>query len=243
MRATPTCILFTMLALGCSGSADQATPTDPAATGPATEGQAPSIDAPTGQEGAAPPPYGRITPPGFVLDEGEGVTLSGSIRFVGAAEPVGTLMLEISVDPGEGAETTGPIHVQELEGLGEWSAQVPEDLGPIRLIAYFDADMNGPGPDEPQGHYDPPLSVGSEDIPGIDFMVTDQAQPEDPSAPPPETSDFEPHVKSESEKEAEPPLMVIGTGDVPGAEGAPTEEAPVVEAPVEKAPAEAAPVE
>jgi hypothetical protein len=241
MRATLSCILLSMLAMGCSGSADQAANT-PAATGPAPNGQAASIEAPTGEEGAAPPPYGRITPPGFVLDEGEGVTLSGTIRFVGAAEPVGTLMMEINVDPGADNPAAGPIHVQELEGLGDWAVQVPEDLGPIMIIAYFDADMNGPNPEEPKGHYDPPLSVGSEDIPGIDFMVTDEVPPDDPTELPPPTVVDDGTVPPEGRKAEPEPLMLIHEKEAP-AEAAPAEEPPAEEPPVEAAPAEEPPAE
>jgi hypothetical protein len=246
MRATPLFVLFATLTLGCSGSADQAG-AGPAATGPAPGGAGGAIDAPTGDEGSAPPAYGRITPAGFVLDADEGVKLSGTLRYVGQAEPVGTLMLEISVDPGPDGETAGPIHVQELEGLGEWALQVPEDLGPIKILAYYDADMNGPGPEEPKGHYDVPINVGSEAIPGIDFIITDEAPaPPDPDAPPPNTTgdEFQFDPKSvdgempplgEAEK-GEPPLMIIkSTADAANAVDAPTEEAPAEEAPATEA--------
>ena len=227
MRTTPTTILATVLTLACSvpdpptpppGAEGAGVPAKfvelpeggPVGTAPSADvvqdGPADAVVDPDIIVAGAPPSYGRITPPGFILREGEGVKLSGTIAYMGQTDPIGTLTLEVAVDPGQGKPTTGPLHVQELEGPGEWSLLVPEDLGPVQLLAYFDADMNGPGEDEYQGHYGSPLTVAKAAITGLDISIDGDRIPKtDLVDPPPGEAQGEPSAAPAPQDEGELP--------------------------------------
>lgn len=234
MRALLASSLSLMLSVGCSGPEQGITP-------PQGPGNAPAGGDAVGGGGGGgaggPPAFGRVDPPGFVLGENEGVELSGRLTYLDEAEPVGSLRLEIMAVVSE-AETT-LLAVQDLEELGDWTMRVPADLGEITVLAYFDAEMNGPSPGEPIGQLFENIVVGSEDISGIDLAVSAM----EPGPPPGDGA-----VEGEGDQIIQGPDKVgkdpKGEGEkAPEGEAQPIEEAPEEAAPEEAAPAEAAPAE
>jgi len=196
--------------------------------------------------GDAPPAFGRIDPPGFVLDEG--VLISGTITNGSGLEPVGTLRLEIALRPTEDAvapseaapseaapsdgEPNVPeaaiskyvlLHVEDLEGLGPFQVRVPEDLGSVGLLAYFDEEMNGPSYEDMKSVPMDPVNVGLIDISGIELVI--MAEDHVPGATPPTEPSGEPAVTVE---EAPPTDEVT-----------PAPEEAIVEPPASAPPAEA----
>ncbi len=217
MSFTRTILLAPIFVLGC-GSSDPATTPAPGDVVAPPNPEAPAVEGEPGegiiQEGDTPPAFGRIDPPGFVLGDGEGVLISGTVVQKAEIEPVGTLRLEVSVLTGpEDTPMNQMVHVQDLEGLGEFQIRVPADLGKVNLTAYFDEEMNGPNPGELGGGTQEPFTVGSTDVTGVvlslDAVLGD----------PPEGQEIGPDGKP-----------VIGPG-------APIDAAPVPEPAVDDAPA------
>ncbi len=235
MRSHLLATLPLLLVLGCSGPEQGITP--PQGPGNAPNG-GDATDGGGGGGPGGPPAFGRVDPPGFVLSESEGVVLSGRLTYIDEAEPAGTLRLEVMAMLADGESTL--LAVQDLEELGDWKMRVPKDLGAIGILAYFDAEMNGPSPGEPLGQVFEPVVVGQEDIAGIDLTLSamEPVAPE-AGAPGPEGEKGE---ELEEPPEAGAAAEPAPVEDAP-AEPAPVEEAPAEPTPVEEAPAVPAPVE
>jgi hypothetical protein len=234
-------LLATLSLVACGASQPDATQPQPgggAAPPPAGDaapegGTAPAP--PTGEPGAgeevegsgpeAPPPYSRVEPPGFVLEQGEGVKISGSIVNTSDIEPVGTLRLEVSVETGpEDLPIQKMVHVEDLEGLGAFSIRVPADLGKVFLSAYFDEDMNGPTPGELGGAIREPLVIGKQAVGDVRIDLAF------PLGDPPEGMEVKPGGMGGSGPAAEP-----HAGGTPPAEAGEAAEAPAEEAAEEAA--------
>jgi hypothetical protein len=247
-----------LLTLACSGPEQGITPPQGPGNDPAGGGAA---DADGGGGGGAPPAFGRVDPPGFILGDDEGVELSGNLSYIDEVEPVGSLRLEVMAVVGE-AETT-LLAVQDLEELVDWKMRVPKDLGEITILAYFDAEMNGPSPGEPLGQLFENLVIGSESIGGIDLVLSAKEPGPPPTGdehgaevPPPADGPVHPGDKGDDPgrpgvdgpaasgpAEAAEPEPEPAPAEPAPAEAAPAEAAPAEAAPAEAAPAEAAPAE
>ncbi len=163
-----------------------------------------------------------------MLGPGEGVSLKGTVAYKGEAEPVGTLRLEVSVVTGpEDTPMNQMVHVEDLEGVGDFSIQVPADLGQVFLMAYFDEEMNGPNEGEMGGGNEDPITVAKANITGIELVV------DSPLGDPPEGQEIGPDGKP-----VRPPAAEEAPAEEPAAEPA-AEEAPAEEPAAEEAPAEA----
>jgi hypothetical protein len=151
-------------------SAGDAAPAPEGDAAPAGDGAPGGSNAPDGAGPDSPPPYGRVEPPGFVLEQGEGVAISGTIANTSEIEPVGTLRIEVAVETGpEDLPIQKMVHVEDLEGMGAYTIRVPADLGKVFLSAYFDEDMNGPTPGELGGALRDPIMVGKQALTGVDI--------------------------------------------------------------------------
>ncbi len=175
----------------------------------------------------------RIEPPGFGLEEGEGVLLSGTVVYDGPVE--GQLRVEI-LQPGAEAQPPQLLHAINLDGLGPWSVIAPTGLGEVNVLAYIDLDQNGPSPGEPMTPPDNAIVVGEVDLIDIELALsTEQAPPpvkDGEGAAPAEAAGAAP---ADGEPVPPPP-----EGEAP-ADGEPVPPPPEAEA--APAPAEAAPTE
>ncbi len=137
----------------------------------------------------------------LVVEEGEGVVLSGTITL--AETEGGTLKLDLLTL----AENRPPelVHQVVLEESGAFSVETPRAFGTVHLVAYLDRDDNGPSNGEPVVALG--VEVGTENIEGL---VLEPAVGADlgrlaPGAPPPESAGpppTEPTSSVETESQA-----------------------------------------
>ena len=111
-----------------------------------------------------------MEPPGFQVEEGQGVMVSGTVKYEG--DKTGTYRMDFLRPPGEG-QRPGAVHTMSIEGQGEWSVEVPKDFGELAIVAFVDVNDDGPSPDEPKVVLEKPIEVGSEPITGIEMVVQD----------------------------------------------------------------------
>jgi hypothetical protein len=94
------------------------------------------------------------------------IRLSGTIQSV---EP-GPIRIELLLpqDPGQ-----NPLLLWEgwVEGSGAYSILVPAGLDAVKLRAAADLKRDGIGPDDPQIRLPISLTIGQEDIHGIDLAI------------------------------------------------------------------------
>ncbi len=222
-------ILLSILLIGCpEPPPDVVTP----GQAPTAGGGGTAVAAAAGDGVASPddpataggriPPGMRIEPPGFGLEEGEGVKLSGSLSYEGEVD--GELRVEILQAGGEGA---GPqlLHAITLDALGPWSVIAPAGLGEVTVVAYLDRDHNGPSPDEPAGLLESAVDVADIDIAGLDMTLADSG----------------PEGMEGLEDKVPPAGAAPAEGEAVEGEAVEGEAAPTEGAPAEAAPAEAAP--
>jgi hypothetical protein len=205
-------LMFLMLA-GCP---DPTTAADLGNPGPG--GAAPGGN---GTEGApqGPPPE----PGNFDLDDGAGVTVSGTLRYTGEAKG----MVRIDVLKKEEDAPPQLLHVEKLDAAGAFSFQAPSNTGEVSLVAFVDVDEDGPSPTDPAGRADieiaeatvadlqidlsdepelGDLTPGDAPAPG-DILGEDGAAPTNPEIPsdaPAEVVENPPTEAAEAEK-TEPP--------------------------------------
>jgi hypothetical protein len=135
---------------------------------PIPDGEEGSVGDPIHDESSRIPAGMRIEPPGFGLEPGEGVKLSGTVSYPGELD--GQLRVEILK---EGDEEGAPslLHAVNLEAIGPWSVVAPRKLGKVSIMAYIDYDQNGPDSYEPQGEVPGGVKVGKEDLSGLDIAL------------------------------------------------------------------------
>ncbi len=172
VRALVVSLLLSSVATGCGR--------EPAAE---TEG----IPATTmGPEGMPPAPrvHRTTTPPGFGVEPGQGVTISGSVSYGGAVQ--GTIRVDFfqsqrkaraQVD-GQQAQADPPstphtAHSIVLEEPGTWSVEAPKGYGPLMVCAFIDVDGGGPSKGEPKVLLERPLKVDDEPILGVHLEIQD----------------------------------------------------------------------
>ncbi len=228
-----TSLLFLLLAVGCpEPPPDVISPSQAPTT--ASGGSAASPDDPTTTGGRIPPGM-RIEPPGFGLEEGEGVKISGTISYEGEID--GQLRVEI-LQPGEEGDSPQLLHAATLDALGPWFVIAPADLGDIAVVAYLDRDQNGPSTDEPAALLESGVTVGQVDISGLDLVLVAEGgseakdgDPIDPDAVP---------ILGEIPAEGEPVMGEIPAGP-PVPEGVPNPAPPEGEGVLAAPPADGAP--
>lgn len=184
---------------------------DPAATSSGSGG-------PTAAGGAAPNPGGgggggggSPGPAQDVADwteiEGDAVTLSGTLTYAGSKK--GSLRLDFL-----GAGSLGGLqHTTTLDAVGPWSVQAPASLGEVYVVAFVDLDSDGPSPTDPAGRTADTVTVGAEDVAGIDIELSDSPDLGDltPGGPHPGSGDTPPTPQA---GEAEPTSQdAAGAGD------------------------------
>lgn len=121
-------------------------------------------------QGAAPGAGGAAGPgqgDPFPSYKGERVQIRGTLRYAG--EHLVDLDL-FKIDPASpgGRSIAGKLKVKP----GEYSFAAPRDFGQMEIEAFVDIDGDGPSANDPVGRYaDNPLTVGSDDLSGIDIEI------------------------------------------------------------------------
>jgi hypothetical protein len=100
---------------------------------------------------------------------GQGVKLSGKVTFDGSAK--GVLKIDFLRNP-EGSPFPELLHSLQLSGPGDWSVEAPKDIGEISIVAFIDADENGPTPGEPMALYKDQLKIEKADIADINLELS-----------------------------------------------------------------------
>lgn len=181
----------------------------------ALEGGAPPLGAPPSDPGAGPQPAGEPAPtPGgeagpsagrpagvaFQVEPGKGVRLSGTVSYGGAAS--GTLRIDFLKNPA-GASFPELVHTLSLAAPGPWSVEAPADLGEISIVAFLDANDDGPGAGEPAGMIER-TTVGSAAMANLDITLSDTPElgslkpGAGPGAPPPQAGGSVPPPPSDA---------------------------------------------
>lgn len=157
-------------------------PTDPAMPGqPPAEGQ----PAPPPVEGGDPSAAGGVAQmPTLTVDPGTGVKLSGEFTYAGTAQ--GSYRVDFFQVGNDGRPMI--LHALKLEKPGPWEMEVPKGLGKVNLLAFVDAEGNGPQMAEPSALLRD-VEVGQEPLATLNFAVADGADnpfaTDSPSVPAP----------------------------------------------------------
>lgn len=112
---------------------------------------------------------GRPKAAGFTIQPGEGVRLSGRVKYHGSR--TGVLRIDVLKN---NETTTFPelLETISLTSAGPWTTEVPKDLGEISIVSFIDADDNGPNDGEPAAMIEHTV-VASKNISGLDLTLTD----------------------------------------------------------------------
>ncbi len=153
-------------------------PDQPLGAGPGAQGGPPPAQVgpggpggPGGAEGPKPPAgSGRMQPKGFEVEEGQGVTISGTVAYEGETE--GTLRVDfLPAKPDQGLP--GAVHSLTLEAPGPWSVEAPQGFGELLICAFIDTNEDGPSRGEPKVLLTEPITIGTEPIADVQLVVQD----------------------------------------------------------------------
>jgi hypothetical protein len=109
------------------------------------------------------PPTGAT----FTVADGEGVTISGTVKYSGEAE--GAVRVDFLTLSGDGPP--GLAHTLTAED-NAFSAQAPAGFGEVHLVAFVDVQGDGPSPTDPAGTVK--LTVGDDDLTGLELEILDE---------------------------------------------------------------------
>jgi hypothetical protein len=190
-----------------------------------------------GDEGSQPLADGPAQDDRFLVGEGEGVEVAGTVRYGGTAE--GRIFVDVLDAAADGdKEAMKLLHSSTLDAVGAFSITAPVNLGPVRLCAFIDVDDNGPTPTDPKAISLEPVVIGSKAITGISLELLDdwdsqhadslsfytsgaevdgQALPASGSEPPPAPIDGAPVEPTEPAQDAPPPPSAPGEAAPPPA--------------------------
>ena len=104
----------------------------------------------------------------FDVEEGEGVTLSGSVSYAGEQE--GSLLFQVLTSREEGPFLE---HSQDLDQEGPFSIEAPKMLGEANLVVFLDLTGDGASASDPAGMQ--VVEIGLSDVDGIEVEVVDDA--------------------------------------------------------------------
>jgi hypothetical protein len=125
---------------------------------------------PPGGEGGAGGGGSRPAPAGFQVTPGQGVKLSGTIKYAGTK--TGTVRVDILRQEGDG-KFPQLVHSINLTAPGPWEVEAPKDAGDFMIVAFLDANDNGPEPTEPAARLKESVKIGSTPITGLDLELSD----------------------------------------------------------------------
>ncbi len=156
-----------------------------------------------------------MKPPGFEVEEGQGVILSGTVSYEG--DSTGTVRVDFLRPPGKG-QLPGAVHTLALDAPGDWTVEAPKDFGELIIVSFIDVNNDGPSRGEPKVVLDPPMKVEGEPVTGIELTIQDDW---DEKHPPPAGRAGQPRDKLQG---GEPPpdgaMLPPKPGDGPMPAGA-----------------------
>ena len=189
----------------------------------------------TGATGDPPSTTGEGKPD-FDVAAGEGVTVSGSIKYKG--DITGKIRVDVlAVKEKQMFELVMPIG---LTDYGDWSFEAPKNFGELRIIGFVDQTGDGPSQDDAAMVWPDPIGIGGQNIDGIDLVLKENPDltelapaslSEVPPPPPPEDPNAEETAGGEGGSGDEGAGTDAGDTAAGDTEGAPAEggEAPPAE--------------
>lgn len=108
----------------------------------------------------------------FKVEPGQGVKLSGTIAYAGTK--TGTLRLDILRNPGTPGTFPELLYSATLDKAGPWEVEAPKNTGAVGIVAYLDADGNGPSQGEPAAEV--AAEVKDAPLPALDLTLSDSAE-------------------------------------------------------------------
>jgi hypothetical protein len=105
----------------------------------------------------------------YELEAGEGVTIEGDLLYAGEASG---LVLVDTVGTNNLGSAEQAAYSVVCGGVGSFEAELPKDLGKVRLVVFIDTDGNGPSEGDPAGLSDE-FTVGDDAVDGITVHLTD----------------------------------------------------------------------
>jgi hypothetical protein len=152
---------------------------DPTAGSASESPGPPATGAPSGPAGgpaaaggaAQPGPGKRPQAPGFKVEAGQGLKISGTIAYAG--EKKGTVRMDF-LKVGASGDFPELVHTMDLAAVGPWELEVPKDAGELAIVCYMDADDNGPSDGEPAGRVAGRIKVGQDPVTGLDITLADE---------------------------------------------------------------------
>jgi hypothetical protein len=137
--------------------------------------------APGSSGGASSPgkPQGPPPAPGsFQVDEGTGVTISGTLAYEGSQ--TGVFRIDFLLKEADAPPTLA--HMLELDAPGPFSVEAPEGTGSLYVVGFVDVKGDGPSASDPAGMLEVPIVVESSPIADLVLTLSDA----------PELGDFTP---------------------------------------------------
>lgn len=151
------------------GSDPNVPPVGPAGagTGQGGPGTPPTPGMPPGGGGEAGSPPGGGQLPTLSINPGQGVVVSGTLKYAGAK--TGAVRIDVVKPKEKGGDV---VHAVRLDKLGAFSFELPKDTGKVVLNAFVDANGDGPSAGEPVGH-SAELLIGSAPMSGVTITLDD----------------------------------------------------------------------
>ncbi len=172
MRASISVSLLTVL-VACGDPSEHYRPPLAEGDGPTGEGEplneAPPCGDACGRLADGSCQATALTNERYGLEEGAGVMLGGDILYAG--ESTGLVLVDVITTNSLGGADQSAYSVV-CGGVGAFEAEVPKDLGEVRLVVFLDSDGNGPSEGDPGGLSDE-LDVDDAAITGVTIHVTD----------------------------------------------------------------------
>lgn len=150
---------------------------------PTTDAPMPNNPQQAGADGTMPPPppqdgaagggtpgAGPATMPSLTVEPGTGVKLSGEFKYSGTAQ--GKNRVDFFQVGGDGRPMI--LHAMTLDKAGPWEIELPKALGKINVLAFIDAEGNGPQLAEPSVLLKD-VDVEQAPLPGLTLTLTDGA--------------------------------------------------------------------
>lgn len=142
---------------------------------------APGTPGTPGGPGTPPEGGARPTSPSFQVAAGEGVKVSGTVTYGGAAA-TGKVKIDF-LRHAEGAQFPELLHSVTLAGPGAFEVEAPKDAGKLMVVAFMDANDNGPDPAEPRAPAQE-IVVGTAPVTGLTLALTENPDAGDKGKPP-----------------------------------------------------------
>lgn len=143
--------------------------------GPPPGGPPPGGQPPGGAQppGSAPTPTGGVRPNStFQVAAGQGVKLSGTVTYEGAKK--GDLRVDfLRSNMGSFPEL---VHSLTLPQPGAFEVEAPKGFGEVSVVAFLDADGNGPSDGEPAARIEGTLKIEDQDLPNLVLALTDNPE-------------------------------------------------------------------